>query len=147
MRDEGCQVHECLFAVWSLRSIIICRYDADQPEECRAQQKIRVADNNNLDFNIASKILLPLLSIPEEDLIYKSLPRIEKLEGDYTFAVMGDNKNSISTFGKMIEMINKNPEIAFVVNTGDMVFLSNRPPRQSHQRNLQRNTTLLYNPR
>ncbi|MCD6463263.1 MAG: hypothetical protein J7L52_06190 [Thermotogae bacterium] len=90
------------------------------------------------------KILLPLLSIPEEDLIYKSLSRIEKLEGDYTFAVMGDNKNSISTFGKMIEMINKDPEIAFVVNTGDMVFLSNRPPRQSHQRNLQRNTTLLY---
>ena len=45
-----------------------------------------------------------------------------KDEDEFTFVVMGDNKNSVSTFGNIIEAINEDNEVKFVVNTGDMVF-------------------------
>ncbi len=67
------------------------------------------------------KIFQALSEVPEEDIIYKSLRSIK--DGDeFTFVVLGDNKNSISTFGKIIKKINDDPQVGFVINTGDMVF-------------------------
>ncbi|KFZ21898.1 Metallophosphoesterase [Thermotoga neapolitana LA10] len=62
--------------------------------------------------------------IPERDLIYKNIRRIEKekLTDNFTFVVFGDNKNSISTFSKLISAVNEDPVVSFAINTGDMVF-------------------------
>ncbi len=63
--------------------------------------------------------------------IFKSVSRLNSSAPEapagksYTFAVMGDNKNSISTFKKIITSINSKPSIAFTMNTGDMVFDGN----------------------
>lgn len=71
----------------------------------------------------AIKVTLPFVqSESAKNVVYNSINEIKNHSGEFSFAVLGDNKNSISTFGKIIEQINANPEIAFVVNTGDMVF-------------------------
>ena len=67
------------------------------------------------------KIFQSLSEVPEEDVIYNSLKSIKDSD-DFTFVVLGDNKNSISTFGKIIRKINADNQVSFVVNTGDMVF-------------------------
>ncbi|ACR79146.1 metallophosphoesterase family protein [Kosmotoga olearia] len=71
----------------------------------------------------AIKITMPFIqSESVKNVVYNSVNKIKTHSGNFSFAVLGDNKNSISTFGKIIEQINTNPEITFVVNTGDMVF-------------------------
>ncbi|PLV60109.1 metallophosphoesterase [Thermotoga sp. KOL6] len=62
--------------------------------------------------------------VSEKDLIYKTIQNVEKeqLGDEFTFIVFGDNKNSVSTFSKLIDAVNKEKAIAFGVNTGDMVF-------------------------
>lgn len=73
------------------------------------------------------KILSSGLKLSESNLIYKNIKVLENsdIKSDFVFAVIGDNKNSISTFGKIIKRINQDPEIKFVINTGDMVFDGN----------------------
>ncbi len=63
----------------------------------------------------------------ENNEIYKGVTGIESVQnnGNFTFAVMGDNKNSISTFKKIVDSINSQPAIRFTMNTGDMVFDGN----------------------
>ncbi len=58
---------------------------------------------------------------PARNLIYKALSLLPNKD-EFVFVVLGDNKNSISTFGKMMEKINKDSQVSFVINTGDMVF-------------------------
>lgn len=71
----------------------------------------------------AIKITMPFIqSESVKNVVYNSVNKIKTHSGNFSFAVLGDNKNSISTFGKIIEQINTNPEITSVVNTGDMVF-------------------------
>ncbi len=72
-------------------------------------------------FVTGIKVAFLFTKEPAENIIYKSLLSIPK-RNDFTFVVLGDNKNSISTFGKIIEKINRDHEVNFVVNTGDMVF-------------------------
>ena len=59
--------------------------------------------------------------------IYEGVSKLQDAaqKNIFTFAAMGDNKNSISTFKKIINSINANPSIAFTMNTGDMVFDGN----------------------
>jgi serine/threonine-protein phosphatase CPPED1 len=40
---------------------------------------------------------------------------------DYTFAVLGDNKGNTTIFEPLLRAIDKDPEIAFAVHTGDLV--------------------------
>ncbi len=68
-----------------------------------------------------SKVVSSFTSGTEEDLIYKNISQL-KNEEDFTFVVLRDNKNSISTFGRIIKLINKDSKIDFVIDTGDMVF-------------------------
>ncbi|WP_038033116.1 MULTISPECIES: metallophosphoesterase family protein [unclassified Thermotoga] len=65
-----------------------------------------------------------LFVVPEKDLVYQNISSVEKenLKDDFTFIVFGDNKNSISTFSKLIDAVNREQNAAFAVNTGDMVF-------------------------
>ena len=69
---------------------------------------------------------IPLFfEIMETDEIFKAVSSIESEKDYFTFAVMGDNKNSISTFNKIINSINTDKTIDFTINTGDMVFDGN----------------------
>ena len=63
----------------------------------------------------------------ENNEVFNGLSRVaSEAAGDtFTFAVMGDNKNSISTFKKIIDSINTRKAIQFTMNTGDMVFDGN----------------------
>lgn len=40
---------------------------------------------------------------------------------DFTFAIVGDNKNSKGIFPQIISEINNDPDISFVVHTGDII--------------------------
>jgi len=70
------------------------------------------------------KYVYPFFHESERDLIYKSLTSLKTSTStsNFSFAVVGDNKNSISTFRRIINSINSDLDIKFVVNTGDMVF-------------------------
>jgi len=70
------------------------------------------------------KYVYPFFNEKEQDLIYNNLTTLKRLDStkNFSFAVIGDNKNSVSTFQKIITSINSDPSIKFVVNTGDMVF-------------------------
>ncbi|OAA30040.1 metallophosphoesterase [Kosmotoga arenicorallina S304] len=71
----------------------------------------------------ALKITLPVLKDESvKDVIYKSVESIDASTAEFSFVVLGDNKNSVSTYGKIINEINKKPDIKFVMNTGDLVF-------------------------
>lgn len=72
----------------------------------------------------ALKYAYPFFTEEERDLIYNNLVALKKSDSveDFSFAVIGDNKNSISTFQKIITSIDNDPSIKFVINTGDMVF-------------------------
>lgn len=61
----------------------------------------------------------------EDNEIYKGVTKLKTVKDTFTFAVMGDNKNSISTFKKIIDSVNAQPSIEFTMNTGDMVFDGN----------------------
>ena len=63
----------------------------------------------------------------ENNEIFSSISTVDSqnLDSTFSFAVMGDNKNSISTFDKIITSINNQSSIAFTMNTGDMVFDGN----------------------
>ncbi len=69
------------------------------------------------------KLFLIDYSMLPQDLIAANVNKITQIKKtDYSFAVMGDNKNSISTFRSIITKINDDPSILFTLNTGDMVF-------------------------
>jgi predicted phosphodiesterase len=59
----------------------------------------------------------------EEDLNFKAIQEIQKnyKGGDFSFIVLGDNKNSFF-FNKIIERINQEKDILFVINCGDLVM-------------------------
>ena len=70
------------------------------------------------------KVLTVTIPIREKDLNYENFSKIKvKDPSKFSFVVLGDNKNSYSTFDHMIRDINRHAdEISFVMNTGDLVF-------------------------
>jgi hypothetical protein len=52
---------------------------------------------------------------------YTSLRKIDKTSRDFSFAAFGDNKNSITTFDKLIEDVNAGDDL-FALDDGDLVF-------------------------
>ncbi|BBE31208.1 metallophosphoesterase [Tepiditoga spiralis] len=73
------------------------------------------------------KIIYPFINDQDENIIYNSVQKINNstTTDDFSFVVMGDNKNSISTFSKIIKDVNNDDSIKFIINTGDMVFDGN----------------------
>lgn len=73
------------------------------------------------------KVSYPFIKDRDENLIFQNTNIVKNnvTSDDYTFVILGDNKNSISTFNKIIQKINNDNSIKFVVNTGDMVFDGN----------------------
>jgi len=65
-----------------------------------------------------------LFEMPKvQDLNYKNLQKIKKTDNNsssFSFAVFGDNKNSIFSFPKLINKLNKE-NISFSVETGDLI--------------------------
>jgi len=65
-----------------------------------------------------------LFEMPKvQDLNYKNLQKIKKTDNNsssFAFAVFGDNKNSIFSFPKLINKLNKE-NISFSVETGDLI--------------------------
>ena len=65
-----------------------------------------------------------LFKMPKvQDLNYKNLQKIEKADNNsssFSFAVFGDNKNSIFSFPKLIDKLNRE-NISFSAETGDLI--------------------------
>jgi hypothetical protein len=57
----------------------------------------------------------------ESDWNYKRFRRIDTRRKDFSFAVFGDNKNSISTFNQLITDVNRD-KVIFALDDGDLVF-------------------------
>ncbi len=53
---------------------------------------------------------------------WQMLKKIDKTKEEFSFIVLGDNKNSITSFNKMINAINKEKDVLFVIDDGDLVF-------------------------
>ncbi|GAB6189725.1 hypothetical protein JCM30566_14670 [Marinitoga arctica] len=73
------------------------------------------------------KVSYPFIQTKDKNMIFNSVSAIKNsvVNSEYTFVVLGDNKNSISTFNKIIYNINNDNSVRFVINTGDMVFDGN----------------------
>ena len=52
---------------------------------------------------------------------WKALGRIDKKRDDFSFIVFGDNKNSITTFNRIVKKINRE-DVLFAIDDGDLVF-------------------------
>lgn len=61
--------------------------------------------------------------LPAHDWIATNLQKIRvKQPNDFSFAVFGDNKNSHTTFNALLKQVNHDPDIAFAIDIGDLVF-------------------------
>jgi hypothetical protein len=63
-----------------------------------------------------------VLSFPEiSDWNYHQLQRIDLSKKEFSFAVFGDNRNSVKTFGNLIEKVNQE-DVIFAIDVGDLVY-------------------------
>lgn len=63
-----------------------------------------------------------VLSFPQiSDWNYQQLQKIDSKKNEFSFAVFGDNKNSVKTFENLIEKINQD-NIMFAIDVGDLVY-------------------------
>lgn len=61
--------------------------------------------------------------LPAHDWIASNLQKIRvKQPNNFSFAVFGDNKNSHATFNMLLKQVNRDPDIAFAIDVGDLVF-------------------------
>lgn len=52
---------------------------------------------------------------------YQQLDQINSTKNNFSFIVLGDNKNSVTVFEKLIEKVNKEDAL-FAIDIGDLVF-------------------------
>ena len=75
-------------------------------------------------FLIVLSVLIKLWSIVSFNNVkywnYRQLKDIDTTANTYSFAVLADNKNSITTFNKIIKSLN-NKDLAFCIDVGDLV--------------------------
>lgn len=63
-----------------------------------------------------------VLTVPNiSDWNYRQLQKIDNSKDDFSFVVMGDNRDGDTVFKKIIKDINKDQSIKFVLNNGDLV--------------------------
>ncbi|NOY87333.1 MAG: metallophosphoesterase [Deltaproteobacteria bacterium] len=73
-----------------------------------------------LIFSVTIK-LYSIFTFPEvNDWNYHEIKKIDKTNDTYSFAVFGDNKNSITTFDELINKLNHD-DIIFAIDIGDLV--------------------------
>jgi len=61
--------------------------------------------------------------LPAHDWIATNLRKIRVRQvNNFCFAVLGDNKNSHNTFQVLLQHINRDPDIVFAIDLGDLVF-------------------------
>ncbi len=53
---------------------------------------------------------------------YKQLQKIDTTQTEFSFAVFGDNKNSHAVFETLIDSLNQDSQIDFVLDLGDLVY-------------------------
>ena len=53
---------------------------------------------------------------------FHQLQKIEHVKPPFSFAVFGDNKNTVETFDELISRLNADDEIDFAVGVGDIVY-------------------------
>ncbi len=56
-----------------------------------------------------------------DDWNYRNLQKVDRPGKQFTFTVFGDNKNSITTFNRLVEKVN-NDNAIFAIDLGDLVF-------------------------
>jgi 3',5'-cyclic AMP phosphodiesterase CpdA len=72
-----------------------------------------------LSFILAIAVAFPVFAAQDQQ-IQQKLAALEKIEGKFTFVVIGDNRSGDETYKKLVSMImERKPD--FVVNTGDMI--------------------------
>lgn len=77
-------------------------------------------------FATGIKIHSSLADPPGTDLNYKALRRIDRTADKFSFAVFGDNQNSISIFNNLLGRVNRD-DVAFAIDNGDLVFDGEMP--------------------
>jgi hypothetical protein len=77
-------------------------------------------------FATGIKIHSALADPPGTDLNYKALKRIDRTADEFSFAVFGDNQNSISIFNNLLARVNRD-DVDFAFDNGDLVFDGEMP--------------------
>jgi len=72
-------------------------------------------------FVVGVKIYSTLTKPKISDRNYHQLQKIDKSKTSFSFAVFGDNKNSVKTFENLISKLN-NDNILFAIDDGDLVY-------------------------
>ena len=67
------------------------------------------------------KLHATLITPNVSDWNFHQLQKIDKNKTNFSFAVFGDNKNSITTFDDLISKLNKE-DVLFAIDDGDLVF-------------------------
>jgi len=61
--------------------------------------------------------------LPAHNWLINNLEKIQvKDPGNFYFAVFGDNKNSYTTFNRLLRRVNNDRDIAFAIDVGDLVY-------------------------
>jgi len=83
--------------------------------------------------------------LPAHDWIANNLQKIRvKRPNDFYFAVFGDNKNSGATFDTLLKMENRDPDIAFGIDVGDLVFDGEREKYRYFIKQVRNNSSLPF---
>ena len=78
--------------------------------------------------------------LPAHDWIADNLQKIRvKQPNDFCFAVFGDNKNSHNIFNMLLKQVNRDPDIAFAIDVGDLVFDGEREKYRFFFRQVRKN--------
>jgi CII-binding regulator of phage lambda lysogenization HflD len=65
-------------------------------------------------------------ALSAHDWIATNLHKIQTIDpNDFSFAVFGDNKNSHTTFEALLKQLDQEPDVAFAIDVGDLVYSSN----------------------
>ncbi len=71
-----------------------------------------------LGLELHSVIIFPRIEMWN----WNALKKIDSSKEEFSFAVFGDNKNSITTFNRIISSINNDKDLLFAIDDGDLVF-------------------------
>ncbi len=74
-----------------------------------------------LALAMAIKIHSAFSSVKVSNWNYDNLQQIDKHQKNFSFAVFGDNKNSVTTFNRLIDRVNQD-DVSFAIDNGDLVY-------------------------
>ena len=77
-------------------------------------------------FATGVKVHSGLAGSPGSEWNRRSLQRIDRSKNEFSFAVFGDNQNSIEVFNDLIKHVNRE-DVAFALDNGDLVFDGEMP--------------------